>query len=472
MRESKTPLWKHQEEARQKAWHKDGFALFADPGTGKTRTILSILCDIFHERRRILNTLVLTPPVVIEQWQREAWEFPELPKGLVMALTGPNWKRLRYLEDNLKCGYNVIAITNYEALYNKALFERLKSFSEILVCDESSKLKDPTSKRSKLAFEIAKKCQYRYLASGTPILSSPMDIYQQFKIMDLGKTFGTNFYAFRAQHFVDKNATWKGSQNYFPKWEPKEDCNQSISEKIEPVSFHVKKQDAIDLPDMVKKEIFVEMSPEQKKAYQEMRDIFVTIVRDKACVADMVLTKLLRLQQIVSGFIKFDDETESEFYENPRLDALSDLLEEIAPVEKVIVWATFKKNYKQIKAVCDKLKLETAELTGDTILKANQIDRFQKNPDIRVMIANQMAGGIGVNLTAAGTAIYYSKSFSLEADVQSEARNYRGGSIDFHKKVTRIDLVCRDTVDEIINQAIREKIQTNDEILSLLRKKL
>ena len=470
----KVSLWAHQEEAVKRAKRLDNFALFFEPGTGKTRTVINILLDKYHRHRRILNTLVLTPLVVVEQFEREFHAYSDkVPKGLVMALKGPNWKRLRFLEDNLKCGFNVIAITNYEALYSKQLFDKLLDFAEVLVCDESSKLKEPSAKRSKLTQKIADKCRYRYILSGTPILSSPMDIYQQFRILDGGQTFGANFYIFRAQHFIDKNATWRGNHNYFPNWVPKEDCSKSISEKISPISMHIKKEEAIDLPPLVKKEVFVEMSAEQKKAYQEMRDFFVTVVREKTAAAQLVLTKLLRLQQIVSGFLKFDDDTEREFYECPRLDALSELLEETTPTDKVIVWAVFKRNYSQIRKVCERLKLSYVELTGETEDKDDSVLRFNTDPTVRVLIGNQAAGGIGVNLTAAGTAIYYSKNFSLENDVQSAARNYRGGSLEYgHKKITRIDLCTVDTIDSLINDAIKNKLATSEEILGLIRKRL
>lgn len=467
-------LWKHQEEARQRAKSLDNFALFMDPGVGKSLTTVAILCDKYKEEGRILNTLVLTPPVVVEQWEREFHKAKEMiPVGLVKPLTGTNAKRYKNHCDIEKLGHKFIAITNYEALYNKSLFTKFLDWAEILVCDESSKLKEPSAKRSKLAAQIAAKCKYRYILSGTPILSSPMDIFQQFVVLDNGATFGKNFYKFRAEYFVDKNASWKGNHNYFPSWIPKPDCNKGISYKIAPVSMHIKKEDAIDLPPLLKKEVFVEMSIEQKKAYQEMRDFFVTVVKDKACVADLVLTKILRLQQIVSGFVKFDDDTEKEFEDVPRLAALAEILEETVPVEKVIVWAAFKRNYTQIRKVCNELKFKYAELTGDTTDKDAEVQRFQTDPECRVMIANQQAGGIGVNLTAAGTAVFYSKNFSLEGDVQAEARCHRGGSLEMgHTKITRIDLVCRDTIDELINLAIISKLKTGDEILSLIKKRL
>lgn len=453
-----------------------------EPGTGKTRTLISILSDRYKEHGRVLRTIILTPLVVVEQFKREFEHFPEIPIGYVRTLTGPNARRIKEFDSFLK--YNAIFITNYEALYNPGLRSRFTDYAEVLVCDESSKIKNIQAARTKACIKIADNCLHRYLLSGTPILSSQMDIFAQFRVLDSGKTFGENFYIFRAQYFEDQNAAWKSSHSYFPKWVPRYGANERISRAIAPISMHVRKEEAIDLPAYVRTERFVEMGKDQAKAYKEMRDNFLTMLSEKFCVADMALTKLLRLQQIVSGFIKFDDDTEKEFEENPRLDALAELLEELAPYHKVIVWAVFKKNYSQIKKLCDAMGFPTAELTGETTDKDAEVKRFMADPLCRVMIANQQAGGIGVNLTAATYSIFYSRNFSLEADVQAEARNFRGGSLeavqqldetlwsDGKRKITRIDLIGNESVDAIILEAIRNKLQTANEVLSLVRKRI
>lgn len=468
--------WKHQAEATERAKSLEHFALFFQPGCGKTLAAGAMLRDKYEGSGKLLNTLILAPLVVLEQWKRELHRIPEIPRGLINVLSGAGYDKLRIFNQAVNATKQMptgfIAITNYESLYNSNLLKHFLTWTEVLVCDESSKLKDKSAKRTKACVKIAENAKYRYILSGTPVLNSQLDIFSQFLVLDKGETFGRNFYIFRSNYFYDKNASWKSNHNYFPDWQPKPDCSERISQKIAAVSMHVKKEDAIDLPPLVKKEIFVEMGKEQKKAYYEMRDLFLTIVQDRTCVADMVLTKLLRLQQIVSGFIKFDDETEREFPEVPRLDALSELLEEIAPVEKVIVWACFKKNYLQIAKLCKKLNLPFTWLIGDVTDKDANVQLFQNDPTCRVMIANQQAGGIGVNLTAAGTAIFYSKNFSLEADVQAEARCHRGGSIDLHDKITRIDLISENTIDSVINAAISQKVRTSDEILSLIRKRL
>jgi SNF2 family DNA or RNA helicase len=97
------------------------------------------------------------------------------------------------------------------------------------------------------------------------------------------------------------------------------------------------------------------------------------------------------------------------------------------------------------------------------------IDRFQTDSGVNVMISNQSAGGIGVNLTAASYMLYFSKSFSLEADIQSEARAHRGGS-EIHDKITRIDLVSPGSVDEVITLALWNKVDVSESILKMREK--
>jgi SNF2 family DNA or RNA helicase len=154
--------------------------------------------------------------------------------------------------------------------------------------------------------------------------------------------------------------------------------------------------------------------------------------------------------------------------DNPRMDALSDLLEDRSPSEKIIIWACFQENYAQIAKVCRKLGLEYVELHGGIASKERQsnIDRFQIDPACRVMIANAGAGGVGINLTASSCMIFYSRNFNLEHDLQAEARNHRGGS-EIHDKITGIDLVAENTIDQVILEALAKKLDLSTKIMDL-----
>lgn len=119
-----------------------------------------------------------------------------------------------------------------------------------------------------------------------------------------------------------------------------------------------------------------------------------------------------------------------------------------------------------IEEVCTALGIEYRTLTGDTSPSERHINinDFRTEPNVKVMIANQSAGGTGINLVEAKYAIYYSKNFKLEDDLQSEARNYRGGS-EIHDKVTRIDLITTNTIDVQATQALHNKQQVSISIL-------
>jgi SNF2 family DNA or RNA helicase len=202
-----------------------------------------------------------------------------------------------------------------------------------------------------------------------------------------------------------------------------------------------------------------------------MKRDFIAYVNDKACVANLAITKALRLQQIVSGFITLEgadggDRTNVAIKDNPRAQALKALLEDIAPAHKSLVWCVFRENYAAVRAVCDELCLRYVEVHGEVPAAARQkaVDLFNTDPDVRVFLGHPGSAGIGINLVSASYSIFYSRTFSLEQDLQAEARNYRGGS-EIHEKVTRIDLVARGTIDEVITSKLAAKVDVSEQVL-------
>lgn len=465
------PMWQHQERAVKFAESLPDLALFYDMGTGKSRTTIEILRRKYARHGHILKTLIFAPPVVCQNWKDEFLKFSKIKSDDIVVLTGPGKKRQSRFQLDVQ-GRNRIVVTNYETVQMKALWEEIQEWSpQILVCDESQRLKNPESMRARKVVAVADKTMHNYILTGTPILNSPMDIFMQFRVLDRGGTFGRNFFAFRAGYFYDANARWKGKQNYFPQWECSPEAYDRLQGLTSSKALRVTKAECLDLPPFVRMAPHeVELSKEQAKAYQEMMNEYVTFIEDKsgepkAVVAQLAVTKALRLQQIVSGFVR-DENGVDHRLPCPRLDALGDLLTELCPTHKVIVWCVFKENYAMIGELCEKLKIKNVSLTGDQNTKEKQqaMDQFRNDPDVRVIVANQSAGGVGVNLIEASYAIYYSKGFKLEDDLQSEARNYRGGS-EIHEKVTRIDLMAKGTIDELVTEALANKQQIGERIL-------
>lgn len=469
----KDELWAHQRAAVERSKSLDYFALFFEPGTGKTRTAIHMARHKYNTHHALLPTLVLCPPVVISNWKREWAECSKIDPKRVIPLVGTGKERLEILKNS---PLDSIFITNYETLLMKEVYAYMKvvfgSGPSLLIADEAHKCKDSTSKRTKALMDLAPLFKYRYILTGTPILNSLMDLFSQFKILDLGKRFGKNFFSFRATFFEDKNKAMP-AQKYFPDWRPQGGSDTRIKNLMADCSMFAAKSECLDLPELVRKTIEVPMGKEQKRLYESMkRDLIATVMGDdgklRASIAELAITKALRLQQIVSGHLKVEDEggpTKTlKILDNPRKKALAELLEDLVPHHKVLVWAVYHDNYEDIREVCKDLKIEYVELHGQVTDREGAMKRFDQDPNCRVLIGHPGSGGIGVNLTAASYSIFYSRSFSLEFDLQAEARNHRGGS-ERHESITRIDLVTPGTIDELVLKSLANKQALGDKIL-------
>lgn len=465
------PLWDHQMQAYLAGKEFNEFALFFEAGAGKTAATISLLRDKYYGHRKLLRTLVLGPPIVRKNWVQEWKMHSTINPNLIVMLDGPGKKRAKIVQE-LK-GEPHIVITNYESLRNEELLQALLDWHpEAIVFDESHKCKTYNSKTTKVCFQLAQLAKYRYILTGTPVLNSPSDLFSQFKILDLGKTFGKNYFAFRDKYFMDKNRNMP-KHNYFPDWVPKPGIEADLNAKIKQKSMRVLKKDCLDLPPYVKTKVETDLTAEQKRVYDELAKDFISYVTDnQAVVANMALTKALRLLQISTGFVSVegpDGKTEEKIFpKNPRDAALQEVIEGIPSTEKIIIWAVFRRNYDSIRAVCKKLGLELLEVHGGISdkQKRTNVDSFNDKDGPRVLLGHPASAGIGINLVSASYSIFYSRTFNLGDDLQAEARNYRGGS-EIHEKVTRIDLVAPGTIDEYVCQCLSDKINLATRIVDI-----
>lgn len=445
---------------------------------GKTSALINILRDKYSKEKRILRTLILTPCVTIRNWKDEFKKHSYIEDSSIIALYQKTGQAKRKaFSIGKESGNNKIVIVNYEALVaNEELKKDIEEwFPEVLVCDESHYLKTHNSKRTKTVFNLAKHCKYRFIMSGTPILNSICDIYSQYKILDLGQEFGNNFQIFQSTWMEDENRAWASRPGYFPKWVAKPDKFPELQERIYKNAIRVMKSDCLDLPERLHKEIKVELSTEQRKYYEEMKRDLITFINDshdqpKAVVANLALTKALRLQQIISGFVKTEDGSVVRIKNNPRLDALADLIKENINRSKIIVWCSWSDNYEQIAEICKTQKIKYVSITGEqnSEEKYNSMKSFNEDESVRLVIANRSAGGVGINLVSSNLSIVYSRNFSLGDELQSRDRNYRGGS-EIHERITQIDLVTIDTIDENVVEALKNKNEISSKIIDLLK---
>lgn len=470
------PLWLHQSEGIARASGLNYFALLFDPGVGKSRTTIEILRGKYATHGGILPTLIFCPPIVVKNWQNEWLTYSKVKLERIILLKGTGKERLKLF---LESPIDSIFVTNYESLLMEDLFnafiKRFNAFERpaCLVLDESHRVKTPQAKRTKKMILLSKNFRYRYLLTGTPILRDLMDIFSQWLILDQGSAFGHNFFSFRARYFYDKNSGMS-KQKHFPDWRVRPGVEKEVQAKMQTHSMYVEKSKCLDLPPLVRQVIEVQMSPEQARLYKSMKqDLIATMTTSdgklKASIAELAITKALRLLQISAGFLRVVEDGSLEaktisIKDNPRKAALRDLLEEITPANKCLVWAVFRANYADIRSVCEDLKIGFVELHGESKDRDAAIEKINNDPNTRVLIGHPGSAGLGINLVSASYSIFYSRGFSLEYDIQAEARNYRSGS-EVHEKITRIDLVAPGTIDELVMKSLASKQAFSDKIL-------
>lgn len=481
-------LWPHQSQCIERAKILPFYSLHFSMGTGKSRTAIEIIKHRFNSNKRIMRTLMFTPPIVIETLRGEWFKYSKIDKKEVIALTGSAVQRLKtfmqhaFNEQGQAVGK--VFVTNYEAIRMPELYEAFKKWQvEIYVMDEHHRVKNPSSKTAKLLDELTNKHSkpsLRLGLTGTPIVNSLLDLFMPTKIIAGGfptedGRLITSFFMFRTLFFEDANSRWKGQQNYFPNWQAKPSTQEAFSRILSSFSMSVKKEDCLSLPPEVNITVPVPLTKQQREDYDRFERDMVLNIEGKNYTADIALTKALRLSQICSGFISGLDQpdgSESQpikyaYPDTERETALRYLLQEICVEngEKTIVWATWSQNYETIARICDELKIKYVSCNGTVSAKGKEAARkaFTEDPTVKVWLAHPMSGGIGVSLVVAHFAIWFSRNFSLEAFEQANSRSHRAGQTH---TVTNYHLVAKDTIELDVLDALQNKRNIAELILN------
>ena len=293
-------------------------------------------------------------------------------------------------------------------------------------------------------------------------MKSPMDLFSQCELLN-EKCLGFNsYFAYQSRYAnVQKRTMGHRSFQQIVGYRRLDE----LSEKLDRFSNRTLKQDCLDLPEKVYIKRFVELTPEQERVYNQMKKLALAkLETGELATTASVLTQIMRLQQICCGHFQPDD-GDIRVLKNNRMNELMELAEEVQG--KAIIWATYTHDILHIAKALREQFGEDAVATyyGGTAQDDRQdiVNRFQDRTDpLRFFVGQPRTGGYGITLTAANTVIYYSNSYDLEIRLQSEDRAHRIGQTN---KVTYIDLVTPDTIDERILAALRNKIDIAREVL-------
>ena len=463
-----TEPYAHQHEAFEASCQTSVYALLMDMGTGKTKVAIDTMAFNF-EAGRISLILVSAPKGVIENWIAEIERhLPErVPRKIVLwkpSLTKAKRKELMGLNEDSKdlkiLLMNVEAFSSAKGVDVAEFF--VKKFKTLMIVDESTTIKNRKAKRTKAICAVGRGAVMRRILTGSPVTKSPMDLFSQMEFLDPGILGFKSYYAFQGRYaIVQRRTLGSHSFNHVVGFRRLDE----LTEKLQEHSFRVRKEDCLDLPDKVYMSRRVELTKEQSYAYAQMKHLaLVRLDNGELATTKNVLTQIMRLQQICLGHLTDDDGVVHELPSN-RLDELLNICDEIQG--KAIIWATWTRDIRSIaNALRDRYDVHSvAKLHGETPDSERQqiVESFQdRQSDLRFLVGHPKTGGFGLTLTAANTVIYYSNSYDLELRVQSEDRAHRIGQ---ENKVTYVDLLAPDTIDEKIVGALRSKIRIADQIL-------
>ena len=457
----------HQMTALEKSWNRETYAYFMEMGTGKTKVLIDNLA-MLYDKGKVDGALIVAPKGVIGTWYNQ--ELPtHLPDHIenVTVLWQPNITKKQ--QENLDSLFEPeeslhILIMNVEALSTTKgrdfAAKFLSSHNTLMAIDESTTIKNPGAKRTKNILKLSEDAKYRRIMTGSPVTKNPLDLYSQCEFLSPWLLDFTSYYAFRNRYAEMKTLHLHGrSVQVVDKFKNLGE----LSDQLRGFSYRVLKEDCLDLPDKIYMKRNIKLSPDQKKLYLQMKETALANLNGKQVTTVNALTQLMRLHQITCGHFTSDDGSTQPIVNN-RIDELMDVLEETEG--KAIIWAHYQYDITEIiKAIVKEYGpgsvVDYYGLTPQDERQPN-IKKFQDDPRCRFMVGTPSTGGYGITLTAANTVIYYSNGYDLEKRLQSEDRAHRIGQ---QKSVTYVDLICDETVDEKIVEALRKKINIASEVL-------
>lgn len=476
-----TTAWRHQRQAYWFAAAQESFTLRMGMGSGKSLVVVATVLSGDMDR-----VLILCPSSVVDVWPREFRRHGERPAHVV-APKGSIASRVEAFDHafhECRCGQPHVIVANYEATAHEPFTGwSLEQDYDLVVLDESHRLKAPNGVWSRHCARLRDRAQRRAALTGTLMPQGPLDVFAQYRALDPG-IFGRSYHSFRAKYAVmggygnyevvayriyptytnRRTGAVRENPNYSP------DIEEDFRSRLESISYQVDSS-VLELPEANDVTRGVMLSAKARALYDALEnelyvDLRALAAKGKApeavdpgdvsedeegeggeVTAANVLVKLLRLQQITGGAVKTDDGS-TEQVDTAKEKALADYLTDLPQDEPVVVFCRFHHDLDAVRRVAESLDRRHGEVSG----RRNDLNEDAMMPDdVDVMGVQIQSGGLGIDLTRAAYAVYYSLTFSLGEYDQSRARLVRPGQ---ERSVLFTHLVAQGTVDERIYDAL------------------
>lgn len=475
----RTDPYDHQRKEFERSRDMEYYGLFHEMGTGKSKILVDTIQWLFL-KQEIDGVLIVSDKGAYLNWYFEEINkhLPELQQRLVYWSSYMNRPEQNKVNEIL-CAKNDcldILCINVEALgfqpkkKQTRAFDVAKQFIQshytMMIVDESTSIKNPKADRTRACWELGAMCDYRRIATGTPITQSPLDLFGQCQFLKQGILGFHSFVAFRS--YYAKMVTISMGSRSFQKIAGFQNLDE-LTTSIHPFTSRILKSECLDLPDKVYETIYVEQTPEQRTAYENLKEMSLLQFAQGLLTSTSALTTINKLHQINCGHVKLDDKTTIDIPSN-RVNMVVNLLSDLDPKIKVILWCNFQRDVELLMAALETIDDRRypvhyyGKTTDNDRLAA--LSMFKKDPLCSWFVGTAATGGKALTLVESNFTIYYSNGYNLEDRLQSEDRNHRIGQTS---KVTYIDLICAGTVDQRIVKALKTKKDLASQVLDNFR---
>ena len=417
--------------------------LFLPPGLGKTATTLTIIAEQFTGK-----TLIIAPKRVAETvWDTEIKKWEHLKHLKVSKIIGNSTQRTAGL--NAKADVYLVNLENVSWLFEA----QPKPMFTNLVIDESSRFKDPSTKRFKALKKHLKGFQRRLILTGTPTPQGMADLWSQVGILDLGERLETSLTRFRDKYMSPDQMNRHTKVIY--SWKLKENADQIIKDKIEDICFSLKAEDYLQLPPLTTLYQKIDISEKDREKYEQLRKDMVVDLKQERITAPTAAALAGKLLQFTSGAI-YGEDGETQEVHRAKLERLESIMEESS--SPTMVFYHFKHSLQRLRLMFP----EAVVLDDDNIAA-------WRDGKIRMLLAHPLSGGIGLNLQCnvgdTAQTVWFDLPWSSESYIQANARIYRQGQ---EKPVIIHHLTVTNSIDEHVVKVLEGKINLQEALLDSL----
>ena len=441
---SRTDIHPYQERVIHLAGKLKHMGLFMEPGLGKTATALTIL-----KENASGPTLVIAPKRVAESvWAQECQKWKHLKDMRVVKIIGTPRDRLTALYT--EADIYIINVDNVAWLVDNWVEGRFKN----LVIDESSRFKDPSTKRFKALKKVLRSFDRRIIATGTPTPQGYGDLWSQVAILDLGERLGSSLTKFRDTFMYASERNRHTGVVY--KWDLKPNMADVIQKKIEDICFSMKAEDYLTLPKLSKIYHSIELDKDVMQQYKQLKKEMVSEIDGEQITAVTAAALANKLLQFTSGTL-YTEDGYTALAHTTKVEFLESIMEENQAPALVFY------HYKTALA-----KLKEAFPYAEELTDSN-IERWREGK-VRMMLAHPQSGGIGLNLQCntgdVAQVVWYDLPWSSENYIQANARVYRQGQT---KPVLLHHLIAAHTIDGQVVDVLEGKVTAQEALLNALK---